>query len=259
MPNPLLSPLLPCFPPPLSLLSLQRTGLIINADAVVQGDTFIVEVGIQVSATIDINATLLVPSFLVSYYTGPGHTGTFMTAPVVQQASVLRKQPVIVSTSRGEGMGGALAGADPLPVQAGELVTYSIKVTLPQGVATNAYVLVDLRSWFMDTVSVSTLTPSSSLLTTSCGAWETVRAGAMLGPDPTHPTQMILPLCTVTNASPKTGGGSQVWRALSPTPRDVISFALQVVCAHSSCQWRVSLCFLLSCFDACARVCIRCE
>jgi hypothetical protein len=182
--------------------TFSTNGRLAIADGVLLGDSLTLEIGIRVLATLDVNATLLVPNIRITYFSGPGGTGIRSIADIVAQPYVTRKQPVVTSTVRAENMTRVLGFVDPLPVQPGELVTYNIRATFPQGKLTNAFLIVDLGSWMMDTVTIVSMTVSSSKLTSSCGAFDTsVRPLARLGPDPTQPIQIILPMCTLYNSN----------------------------------------------------------
>ncbi len=89
---------------------------------------------------------------------------------------------------------------------AGEYVTYGVLVYIPPGRLTDAAVVIDLGSWFMDSVVVTEIVTDSVWLSSSCGSWDAVRGLARLGPSPAQPVQIILPLCNVTNANEQPNG-----------------------------------------------------
>jgi hypothetical protein len=186
--------------------TFSTNGRLVIADGVLVGDSLTLEIGIRVSPTLDVNATLRVPNFRITYFSGPGGTGIRSIADIVAQPFVTRKQPVVTSTVRAENMTRVLGFVDPLPVQPGELVTYNIRATFPQGRLTNAFLIVDLGSWMMDAVTIVSLDVSSTRLTSSCGPFNTsVRPLARLGPDPSQPIQIILPMCTLSNSNSVVG------------------------------------------------------
>ncbi len=182
-------------------LSPQSNGKLAIADSILRGDTFTLELGIKVSSTIDVNQTLLVPSFVIEYWSGAGRTGTRSFATVVEQPSCTRKQPLVTTQVTTENTALVPAGTNPYPVQSGEYIQYDFAVTFPVGRMTNASLIVDLNAWFMDSVTITDIQVSSTTrLVSSCGAFNpVVKSLARLGPDPAMPMQIILPLCTVSN------------------------------------------------------------
>ena len=215
------------FPRPLGKVD----GILYTVDALLPGDAAVLEVGISMRGDNEVNASLasVVPVFDVEYWSGPSRSGSMFTAsppvqPVVTPKEVrmsvaMRTQGAtgttdtlraVVETSADGSVietppGGGTSVVNALPAVGGEIVTVTTRATLPEGVLTNAMVVVEFTEPIFVSFTAFTIEvePVGSLGTrsdiqSSCGPLANLRPSAYSN-DAENPTKFTVPLCRLSN------------------------------------------------------------
>lgn len=98
---------------------MQTTGVLVVAGAVLQGDQYQLLIGIIISPSTDLNQTVLLPHFIVSYYAGAGGTGPKSVTSIAAQPVGSSKQPFLSAWVSAEGQARVPPTSDPLLAQPG--------------------------------------------------------------------------------------------------------------------------------------------